>query len=256
MTTYVYSPRSAVTIAGLLAPVGASGQIFASSDLNQTSPLTLTDANGVQIPNIIVSPLGMLGGFRVEDQPTVVWKSGPYTAMLEADGARIPQGGTAGDVLVKTTGADFAVGWAAAPASGGGGIAEVPAEYVTETELAQFMATKLKFTGLVRITLASDGSYIWSTTATANASNADLRDRSTHTGTQPISSIEGLEAALANSTLPGGIMVFRYYNFTTGAYPERGSVPAGAMVVWFGPVEPQNGNGFALERDYWESVDS
>lgn len=256
MTIYTYSPRSAVTIAGLLAPIGASGQIFASNDLTQSTPLTLTDANGVQIPNIVVSPLGMLQGFRVDGHPTVVWKSGPYTAMLEADGARIPLGGTAGQILTKASGTDFDVVWSAAPASGGGGIAEIPPEYMTETETLQFLQSRLKFTGLVRITQASDGTFIWSTTATANSSDAFLRDRANHTGKNQISDTEGLAAALANSTVPAGVMVHRFYNFTTSSYPERGSVPAGALVVWYGPTEPQNGNGYALDRDQWEPVDS
>lgn len=67
--------------------------------------------------------------------------------------------------------------------------------------------------------------------ATANATDAQLRDRSTHTGTQPISSVEGLQAALDSklnkakslltgshqaSTVPAGAT---YYNgFVTGAH--------------------------------------
>lgn len=37
------------------------------------------------------------------------------------------------------------------------------------------------------------------TSATANATNADLRDRATHTGEQPISSVTGLQTALNNA---------------------------------------------------------
>ena len=44
--------------------------------------------------------------------------------------------------------------------------------------------------------LTSVGPTVWTKAATPNASDAELRDRSTHTGTQAISSVTGLQTAL------------------------------------------------------------
>lgn len=70
----------------------------------------------------------------------------------------------------------------AAPLSESGGVVAI-APATTSAAGTMSAADKVKLNGIA-------------TGATANATNAQLRDRATHTGTQPISSIAGLQAAL------------------------------------------------------------
>lgn len=57
--------------------------------------------------------------------------------------------------------------------------------------------------------------------ATANATNAQLRDRATHTGAQTISTITGLQAALDGKYSAGNIL---------GTVSQSGGVPTGAII--------------------------
>lgn len=59
----------------------------------------------------------------------------------------------------------------------------------------------LRATGLLNVAYTSGGIVTYSTTATQNATDASLRDRSTHTGEQPISSVTGLQEELDNKIL-------------------------------------------------------
>jgi hypothetical protein len=73
--------------------------------------------------------------------------------------------------------------------------------------------------------------------ATANAADAALRDRTTHTGAQAISTITGLQAAL-------DARVIRVVHGSTASTAR----PAGAdFVEWVGTVAPTN----AAENDTW-----
>ena len=56
----------------------------------------------------------------------------------------------------------------------------------------------LKATGLLSVAYTPDGVVTYSTTATKNATDAQLRDRSTHTGTQAISTVTNLQETLDN----------------------------------------------------------
>lgn len=241
MALYPYVAALAVNPLTLTKAAGAVGQVFAPEDTSFATPLEAKDPAGNTI--VLTSNAdGILPSFYVE-LPSVNWKSGsnifPLVTSQPIPGPQGPPG-PAGE----------------GGTGGGGGITTIPAEYVTDTELAAYMVANLKRTGLISITRAADGSFIFSTSATANDSNANLRDRSTHTGVQPISSVSGLEAALTNTAQPAGIMVARVYNFSTSAYPERGILPTGALVTWFGPVEPQFGNGFAVSGDEWAPRDA
>ena len=72
--------------------------------------------------------------------------------------------------------------------------------------------------------------------ATANATNAQLRDRATHTGTQAIATIEGLQAALdgkEGAVAPGTAAQYRRGDKTWRDFAEdvRGSLLAGLSTV-------------------------
>lgn len=62
-------------------------------------------------------------------------------------------------------------------------------------------ALDLRATGLLNVAYAAGGIVTYSTTATQNATDADLRDRTTHTGEQAISTVTGLQDELDNKIL-------------------------------------------------------
>jgi hypothetical protein len=88
--------------------------------------------------------------------------------------------------------------------------------------------------------------------ATANATDAQLRDRATHTGAQAISTVTGLQTALDGKqpagTYASAATTFTYVTTTSGAYPA--ARPTGASHVWFDDpaVTPP---AWAVARDRW-----
>lgn len=56
----------------------------------------------------------------------------------------------------------------------------------------------LRAAGLISVSYTEEGIVTYSTSATKNATDAQLRDRSTHTGTQDISTVTGLQTTLDN----------------------------------------------------------
>lgn len=66
--------------------------------------------------------------------------------------------------------------------------------------------------------------------ATANSTDAQLRDRSTHTGTQPISSISGLQSQL-DAKLTDAPSDGKQYARQSGAWAEVAGASAAALVV-------------------------
>lgn len=121
MTVYSYSPKVALDITGNLVQSG-KGNIYAVSDTGGLNPLPIRDAGGTPIVGgLEVTPLRLIPGFLLDDEPAVMWRSGAIVIPLEADGARIPRGGNAGQSLVKSSGNDFDVAWGAAAGGGAGG---------------------------------------------------------------------------------------------------------------------------------------
>jgi hypothetical protein len=122
----------------------------------------------------VVLTTGDLADFReaVEDTVAALIAAGTGVGVTYADN------GTGQGTLTLT-------------ATGGGGGATDP-EVVRDT-----IGAALAGVGLVAVTVndAADTITI-STTATANATDAQLRDRGTHTGAQAISTVTGLQAAL------------------------------------------------------------
>jgi hypothetical protein len=113
-------------------------------------------------------------------------------------GQGVPIGGATGQVLAKNSGTDYDTEWVDAASGGGGGAVDsvnsqtgvvvLDQDDITDgTTAKQFLATeKTKLAGIA-------------TGATANDTDANLKARANHTGTQATSTIVGLDAALANT---------------------------------------------------------
>lgn len=86
--------------------------------------------------------------------------------------------------------------------------------------------------------------------ATANASNASLRDRATHTGEQPVSTITGLQLALDGKAPTAHKHALNDLN-QDGA--TAGQVPTWDDVVGWRPVTPP-GSGGSTTTVEWDSV--
>lgn len=81
MTTYRYDSMPAIDDAGTPAR-GATGQVYAVTDLTRSSPLLVTDLTGITLANLRTNHLGILPPFMVEDHKEVVWKSGAHEQLL------------------------------------------------------------------------------------------------------------------------------------------------------------------------------
>lgn len=124
MALYEYLPTVPIDVEGNLWRGGGSGALYLATDTQGTTPLTPRDANGTPFPGglVTITALGMIPGFFIDDYPVVMWRSGTAPPVpLEAAGARIPRGGTAGQVIRKSSAVDYAVEWGDAPSGGGGG---------------------------------------------------------------------------------------------------------------------------------------
>lgn len=150
MTLYSYSAKVALDINGNLVQSG-KGNIYAITDTAGATPLTIRDANGSVITGgLEVTPLRMIPGFTIEDQPAVTWRSGAIVIPLEADGARIPRGGGLGQSLVKASANDFDVTWGAAAGGGAATSGMVPVYEVNGTYTRPSTSTGITvvFTGV------------------------------------------------------------------------------------------------------------
>jgi hypothetical protein len=83
----------------------------------------------------------------------------------------------------------------------------------------------LRASGLLSVVYTPEGVVTYSTTATQNDTDANLRDRSTHTGTQAIETIENLEQRLTRIVIP--LDTVEEYN----ALRDAGNDIPGAMYV-------------------------
>lgn len=101
----------------------AIGQIFDISDTTNSTPLAIMDVGGTPLPldRLVANNDGITPEFTVAGHPRVKWVSGAYQCdMLAWD--TIPVGGLAGQVLSKTTSADFDLGWTVPPGLPLGGV--------------------------------------------------------------------------------------------------------------------------------------
>ena len=121
--------------------------------------------------------------------------------------------------------------------SGGGGGGGVDAEGVRDV-----IGTALVGSGLVSVTVDDAGNTITlSTSATSNATDAQLRDRATHTGAQAISTVTGLQAALdAKSATSHSHTALGVSDFTAAA---KAAVPDVVVFSQAGNAAVGAGNG-------------
>lgn len=211
---------------------GLSGRIVARGT---TTDLTLVDANGLPIPQpVTVTDDGFLPGFGVvEGAVEADWLSGSIripiwapkglrddaaasaasaaaaaaaaesAADLAAEAAEgvLPPGGSTGQVLTKASGADRDVQWSTPTGGGGGGgVTDHGAlSGLADDDHTQYHTDAR---GDARYYRKAEVDGIAATAATA--SSAADRDRGNHTGTQPVSSVVGLETRLAALEAGGG----------------------------------------------------
>ncbi|TFC63716.1 hypothetical protein E3O62_02495 [Cryobacterium sp. TMT2-15-1] len=103
------------------------------------------------------------------------------------NGVGVPAGGTTGQVLTKTASGDFYTAWANTAASVNGKVGTV---LLNQDEIPDGTTAK-QYSQVEKTKLATISSG-----ATQNASDNALRDRTTHTGVQPIATVTGLQTAL------------------------------------------------------------
>ena len=144
-------------------------------NINELAPLPT--AGGTPI---IVGPSGAQGksAYQVAVEGGYVGTEAAWLASLKGDtggpGVGIPTGGATGQVLVKSSGGDYATAFVA-----------LTADAVADGSTGKIM------TAAERAKLSSVAEN-----ATANDADSALRDRTTHTGAQAISTITGLQGSL------------------------------------------------------------
>lgn len=134
-------------------------------------------------------------------------------------GTGVPTGGAAGQQLVKLSATDYDFAWQTPagtgdmlksvydPANGAKQVAftqDVNMQFVAQNVLIDDKVDKVSGKGLSTNDYTSAEKTKLSgiaTSATANATDAQLRDRSTHTGTQAISTVTGLQTELDSKAL-------------------------------------------------------
>lgn len=130
MTLHIFPPFIAVDPSNpSTVAAGLSGQIYASTDLSFTTPLTITSLNAQPLTELVSNDIGLVSGFRADCDGTAVWKSGTYVVPLMAPQALlqevqnaaaaaaaaasggVPPGGSVGQVLRKASGASYDTQW-------------------------------------------------------------------------------------------------------------------------------------------------
>lgn len=208
MTTYTFPSYPALDPTTETLVRGASGQVYDINDTSGTTPLSITDLNGLPLSEVKTTEQGVTDSFRVEDHPEVIWRSGPYAIPLSAPKAMrdAAESAATSAAASASTAASLAAGVVrfvnnTAPdesgnvtISGGGpgGTSDHGAlaglgdddhpQYLTESRSSILHYTKGQVDVLVN-------------NAASAQSSAD-RNRANHSGTQAISTIQGLQAIL------------------------------------------------------------
>lgn len=182
----------------------------------------------------------------------VIIPSRPARPIRVDGGGRIPAGGTTGQALVKSADADYATTWATV--SGGGGVTDgdkgdvtvsgsgavwtIDAGAVSLGKLADmatdsFLGRDSAGTGAPEVLTAAQARGILNVAdgATANATDASLRDRATHTGTQGAATITGLAAVATSGSaadLSAGVLPAARFDDTAHGSRAGGGLHAAA----------------------------
>ncbi len=245
---------TSVTIAGSVATAAALPSTLTPGDAGQGyitennghlhvwSGTTWTDVGEIR------GPEGPQGEQGLQGTPGANGPAGPG----------VPMGGTTGQILAKASNGNHDTTWIAPPSgatptnlaaspsaatvtitSSTGDAATIPAA-TTTTAGALTAADKSKLNAIA-------------TGATQNATDSQLRDRSTHTGTQAISTVTNLQTTLEGKANVADIVPEIYYNTTTNTWPAR-TVSSGysGWVIWdSAPYAAASAPPAAVEGDRW-----
>jgi hypothetical protein len=124
MATYVYPSFPAIDPITNSPVYNVEGQIFAVSDTTFSNPLPIRDLNDVPMATVSVGPQAITEPFRVDDNPEVVFKSGPYVLSLWSPRSIIANSElvlAAARSAADSAAASAAAAQLAAQSSGGGG---------------------------------------------------------------------------------------------------------------------------------------
>lgn len=185
---------------------GASGQVYDINDTAGTTPLSITDLNGLPLSEVKTTEQGVTAPFRVENKPEVIWRSGPYAIPLSApkamrdaaEAAVVAAQASAAAATSLATGVVRTINNTPPDASGNvsvagaGGASDHGAlgglgdddhpQYLTEARSNALHYTK--------------GQVDTAVNNAASANSSADRNRANHTGAQAISTITGLQAIL------------------------------------------------------------
>src|SRR5690606_44516 len=200
MVSYAYGPLVAYDpTAGVLVK-SASGRVYALNDTSFVSPLSVTDLQGVTLTDIVSSADGVLPEFKVDDHPSVMWKSGNFVLLLESvkglQEAAEDAAAAAEAAQSAAEAAQLAAEEAAANSgggSGGGGVTSHAAlSGLANDDHPQYFN---QARGDARYYTQAQVDSKINDSATANS--AGDRNRNNHTGTQAMSTVNGLTSALS-----------------------------------------------------------
>lgn len=208
MTTYTFPSYPALDPTTETLVRGASGQVYDINDTSGTTPLSVTDLNGLPLSEIKTTEQGITDSFRVEDHPEVIWRSGPYVIPLSAPKAMrdAAESAATSAAASASTAASLAVGVVrfvnnTAPdesgnvtisGGGSGGTSDHGAlSGLGDDDHPQYHNDAR---GDARYYLKSQVDTMVNNAASAQSAND--RSRANHTGTQPISTIQGLQTIL------------------------------------------------------------
>jgi hypothetical protein len=183
--------------------------VYDINDTSGTTPLSVTDLNGIPLSEIKTTDQGITDSFRVEDHPEVIWRSGSYAIPLSspkamrdaaeqaaasaADSAAHINSLVAGVVrFVNNTPPDESGNVTVTGGGGPGGVSDHGAlSGLADDDHPQYHNDSR---GDARYYTKSQVDTMVNNAASAQSSND--RNRANHTGTQAIATITGLQAIL------------------------------------------------------------
>lgn len=103
MVDYTFGPWLAIDQGGVPVP-NAAGQVFAESDVDRVSPLSVRNLNGLPVTQLFSGATGILEPFIVTDLPVVVWVSGGHEVVVPSWSGMIAAVDTALGTIQVTAG--------------------------------------------------------------------------------------------------------------------------------------------------------
>lgn len=183
---------------------------------------------------VIIQPASGGGSVTVSPAP-----SGGGVEVIPVEGIPgegVAAGGTTGQVLAKQSNADYDTYWLTSAASWGAISGTLSAQTDLQSALDgkqasgsyQPLATVLTNTTASFTTAQETKLSGIATGATANATDANLRDRTTHTGAQDISTVTGLQTALDGKQPLATVLTNTTAAFTAAQETKLAGIATGA----------------------------